>query len=78
MAIMELNTKEKAVVAVLRKGKELKIKDIARRAFKKKGAGSRTKGNSWVRNSLRRPLSLGLVKQVGRGTYAMVAREARA
>ena len=73
MAVLELNAKEKAVVKVLRSGRPLTIQDIARRVFKKKGHTSRTKGNSWVRNSLRRPVRLGLVRQVGKGTYAYAA-----
>jgi hypothetical protein len=35
---------------------------------------ARSKGNSWVRNSLRKLVAHGLVEQVARGTYAMVKR----
>src|SRR5262249_21336157 len=46
--------------------------------FGKEGATSTDRGNSWVRNSLRKPLRLGLVRKVGPGLYAAAwSRKAR-
>lgn len=74
-----LNTKEKAVLGTLPKpkagepnGEYVAIADIAAEAFPKKGTTGKTKGNSWVRNSLRKLLKLKLVVQKGErsGFYA--------
>jgi hypothetical protein len=69
-----LNSKEQAVLGVLdvfkKKGDKglASLSDIAAKAFAKKGTSSGTKGNSWVRNSLRKPMRLGLVAHHGART----------
>lgn len=70
---VELNTKE---LEVLRNfpspkngedlGAPISLADLARDAFPKKGTSPTTKGNSWVRNSMRKLLRLKLVKHGGR------------
>lgn len=65
-----LNAKERAVLAALDKFKRVgagstAISDLAARAFRKKGSSSGTKGNSWVRNSLRKLVRLGLAGHAG-------------
>lgn len=37
-------------------------------------AENKAQANSWARNSVRRPLRLGLIKKVGRGTYGITAK----
>jgi hypothetical protein len=66
-----MNPKELRVVEVIMKANDdgIKLEDIAGKAFVKKGTAASTKGNSWVRNSIRRPLRWGLVKKIGRGLY---------
>ena len=69
---LELNAKE---AEVLRKfpspknredlGEPISLSDLARDAFPKKGTSPTTKGNSWVRNSMRKLLRLKLVKHSG-------------
>jgi hypothetical protein len=75
----ELNAKEKEVLSAFPEvkggettGAYLTLEELARRAFPKKGAKPKTKGNSWVRNSIRKLLKLGLVKGKGAksGAYA--------
>lgn len=68
-ATYELNSKEKQVLGTFPSplkdaelGAPMKIEDIARECFKKKGTSPKSTGNSWVRNSLRKLLRLGLVK----------------
>jgi len=41
------------------------LKDLAGEAFAKKGTSPQTKGNSWVRNSMRKLLKMKLVKHKG-------------
>lgn len=72
-----LNIKEQAVLAAMPhpKGDELVyvgLAEIAGKAFNKRGTSPATKGNSWVRNSMRKLLKLALVKhKAGKtGTYA--------
>lgn len=75
---LSLNVKEQAVYEALPAYKDevpwISIEDLASKAFagQKRGTSSGTRGNSWVRNSLRKPLRLGLIKQQGRksGMYA--------
>lgn len=52
----------------------LDLAEAAALAWPKKGRRSATKGNSWVRNSLRKLLRLGLVEKVGRGSYRGTGR----
>ena len=77
-----LNTKELAVYSAFPApaagapfGTEMEIEELAALAFPKKGTSPKTKGNSWVRNSLRKLVKLGFVKYEGRrsGTYCRVA-----
>lgn len=78
---LELNDKESLVLGSMPRPKsdvepvELRyttIEDIARACFSKRGTSPKTKGNSWVRNSMRKLLALGLVKHGGAksGEYA--------
>lgn len=74
----ELNEKEKKVLAACprKPGSYITIEELARRAFKSHGIASKTKGNSWVRNSLRKLLKLKLVEHKGgkSGEYARTER----
>lgn len=66
----ELNAKEKRVLASMSVGVSMPIEDIARKAWGKRvGTKSRTRGNSWVRNCMRKLRKIGKVKKVGRGLY---------
>jgi len=70
--IEAVNTKEGKVLGALNHGSgQQKISEIAKGAFKGK---VKSQANSWVRNSLRRLVRGGLVKQVSRGTYALTAK----
>ena len=70
---LELNDKEKKLIkAFPGVGNPASLADLAKDAFPSMGARSTTKGNSWVRNSLRKPIKLKLVKQLGRGTYVLL------
>ncbi len=53
---------------------KIHIEDIARDAFAKKGTSPKTKGNSWVRNSLRKLQRLELVKHVDGGKSGTYVR----
>src|SRR6478752_5043545 len=69
---IELNDKEKKVLAKFPKnGEPVTIAELAKAAFPSMGVKASTRGNSWVRNSLRKPIRAKMVKQVGRGLYAM-------
>jgi len=72
---VKLNKKEIAVLVALRKcnNGQGQISDIAGKAFPKKGTAPKTKGNSWVRNSLRKLLRVGFVRKVTPGFYAVTA-----
>lgn len=64
-ASAELNEKETEVLKAFGKAESIKtIEELAREAFdvKRYGASPKTRGNSWVRNSLRKLLRLKLVK----------------
>lgn len=65
-----LNAKE---LAVLRQCAEepATLDQIAAR-FRR--ADTKAQANSWARNSVRRPLRMGLIKKVGRGTYNSTAK----
>lgn len=70
----ELNDKEKKVLAAFprKPGNFIEIEDLARKCFASMGIAPDKKGNSWVRNSLRKLLRLKLVKHKGAkaGEYA--------
>jgi predicted transcriptional regulator len=66
-----LNTKEETVFKAFPRENAITISDLAEKAFPKKGVSAATKGNSWVRNSLRKLIRLKLVEHVkvsGKGT----------
>lgn len=71
---MDLNEKEIAVVTRIREAgrRGIHLSEVARDCFPGVGHEAGSQGNSWARNSLRRPLKLGLIRQVGPGTYAAV------
>jgi hypothetical protein len=80
----QLNEKEKKVFAAFPSEKDEKgsflyvgLSDLAGKAFNKRGVAPKTKGNSWVRNSLRKLLSLKLVQQKGArsGFYRLTGSE---
>lgn len=73
--VSELNAKEAAVLRALKvTSTNLTLEQLASAAFPSKTA---SKANSWARNSLRRPLRLGLVAKVGRGTYKLTPAGSR-
>jgi hypothetical protein len=74
MEKQKLTEKEKKVIdAMPKSGESIAIVELAKKAFPGMGHASRTRGNSWVRNSLRRPVAFKLVKQTGRGLYSRLA-----
>lgn len=64
---VELNDDERALVTKVKRKKETTIADLTEVLKPKRTQEDKT---SRVRNALRRPVRLGLIKQVGRGTYA--------
>jgi Mn-dependent DtxR family transcriptional regulator len=66
----ELNSKELAVLRACAEAPAT-IADIAKR-FRR--ADDDTQANSWVRNSVRKPVRLGLLKKTKRGTYALTSK----
>ena len=73
-----LNKKEVEVLRHLpMNGDFVHISDLAKKAFAKKGTTPKTKGNSWVRNSMRKLLRLGFVKH-GPSRSGKYARRAAA
>lgn len=59
-----LNEKEKTVMSAFSAAKEMTIDELAERAFPRE-----SRGNSWVRNSLRKLRTMGVVSRVSSGTY---------
>jgi hypothetical protein len=77
----EMNEKEKKTLAAFPKtGEPIALDELAKKAFPSMGAKSTTRGNSWVRNSLRFLIRTKAVKQAARGLYqkcqTAVARKA--
>lgn len=66
----ELNSKE---VAVLRACAEAPS-TIAEIAARFRRADNKTQQNSWARNSVRKPVRMGLIKKLKRGTYGLTAK----
>ena len=66
----ELNNKE---LAVLRACAEAPA-TLAEMAGRFRRAGTKAQQNSWARNSVRRPVRLGLLKKQKRGTYTITAK----
>lgn len=70
---IEWNEKEKKLIKSFQgTGEPTSIADLARDAFPSMGRKSTSKGNSWVRNSLRKPIKHKFVKQLGRGLYVLL------
>jgi len=69
------NDKEKKLLAAFpAPGVAVTIEDLARVCFASVGVASNKRGNSWVRNSLRKPVQHKLVTQMGRGVYCLAKR----
>jgi len=66
----DLNTKELAVLRACREAPST-LSDIAKR-FRR--ADDDAQRNSWARNSVRRPVRMGLIKKLKRGTYGLTAK----
>lgn len=67
----QLNWKEERIVELLLScGEPLTLKQLRRKAFP--GVRPITKADSQVRNSLRKPRKLRLIKRVEAGKYAVV------
>lgn len=66
-----LNAHEVKVLAVLAGGSDQKIANLAKQAFPGKGTTGESKGNSMVRNALRRLVRGKLVRKVARGTFSI-------
>jgi hypothetical protein len=66
----DLNTKELAVLRACREAPST-LSDIAKR-FRR--ADDDAQRNSWARNSVRRPVRLGLLKKTKRGVYGLTAK----
>lgn len=66
----QLNDKE---IAILRQCAEAPatLKEMAAR-FRR--AKTKAQQNSWARNSVRKPVRMGLIKKMKRGTYALTAK----
>jgi hypothetical protein len=72
----ELNGKEHAILGALDLAAGgLHLADLGKKAFPSAGAN---RGNSWARNSVRKPLRLRLVEHVGKGKYTITAAGRRA
>src|SRR5678809_539279 len=63
------NEKEKRMLKAMPENEPIAIKELAEACFKSMGTSANKRGNSWVRNCLRKPVRLKAVKQVGRGLY---------
>jgi hypothetical protein len=69
-ATEKLNPKELAVLRACSESPTT-IADMAKR-FRR--ADDKVQANSYARNSVRKPVRLGLLKKAGRGTYAITAK----
>jgi hypothetical protein len=70
MKTKELNTKE---LAVLRQCADApSTLDEMSSRFRR--ADNKAQANSWARNSVRRPVRMGLMKKLKRGTYGLTAK----
>lgn len=61
-----LNVKELAVLRACSDGPAT-LEEMSKRFRRADGSAQ---ANSWARNSVRKPLRMGLLKKVGKGTYA--------
>lgn len=71
------NDKETKMLKAMPLNEPVAIYDLAKMCFKSVGTASTKRGNSWVRNSLRKPVKLKIVKQLGRGLYMKMKPENR-
>lgn len=74
---IKLNAREHAVVRFLAKCTRAGLNDITTGARMYKGLGRAARRNWWVRNAVRKPLALGLVRRIGdggSGTYAITSK----
>lgn len=69
-----LNSHELKILLALKSGESRSIEDLAKGCFPSLGSAPDKKGNSWVRNGLRRLVSNSLIKKTGRGSYETTAR----
>ncbi len=67
-----LNPKELAVLKQCAEGPAT-LEEMSKRFRRAKAEGQ---SNSWARNSVRKPVRLGLLKKAGRGTYALTPKGA--
>jgi len=67
---VELNNKE---LAVLRACADAPA-TLAEIAARFRRADNKAQANSWARNSVRRPVRLGLLKKLKRGTYGLTVK----
>lgn len=65
-----LNDKEKAIIRQCAEGPAT-LEEMAKRFRRAKKEGQ---AHSWARNSVRKPVRLGLLKKVGRGTYNLTPK----
>jgi hypothetical protein len=66
-----LTPREQKVLRSFQEESPATIAILAKLAFPGKGTAGISKGNSMTRNSLRKLVKVKLVKQTGRGTYAI-------
>lgn len=69
VAKTEMNDKEIKTLKAFPMDEPISLSELAKKAFPSMGAKSTTKGNSWVRNSLRFLIRTKVVKQIARGLY---------
>jgi hypothetical protein len=62
---------KKTLAAFPKTGEPIALNELAKAAFPSMGAKSTAKGNSWVRNSLRRLIRYKAARQLGRGLYCL-------
>lgn len=69
----ELNEKEREVLGRISNAgpSGISITQLATDCFRSHGEIHPSKANSWVRNSLRRPVGLGMIHKTARGRYAL-------
>jgi hypothetical protein len=70
MKTKKLNNKEMAVLRQCAEGPSM-LAEMATRFRRADGDDQR---NSWARNSVRRPVRMGLIKKIKRGTYGITAK----
>lgn len=66
----DLNDKEKAIIRQCAEGPST-LEEMSKRFRRAKQEGQ---AHSWARNSVRKPVRLGLLKKLGRGTYGLTPK----